>query len=350
MTSLAQTKKTTASTAAPQTTNNLLASLPESDGVLSIDAQRLLNELLPRILADDQAKLKEINAKIDQIKTRTGIDLRAFDNVAVGMRFINTAPTSLKAESVALARGRFNAPAMIAAGLLATKDRYKYQEQKHGGKTIYVFNADELFAKEQLPQAKIDEELKKESKAAKVADDLLQKIMNFKGGEVAFVALDEKTLAIGQPANVRAAIDASGKGARVSPALIQLATRNQSAVAGFGVSVPANISKYLGLDNDDITVKLDSIKQFYGSVGATGGGYEMQSFARTQTAAQAQEVHNMLVGFRDLGGYFASNLSGDKGKLAQTALDNLKLTKEGNEVQIKLGLAQADIAMLMKVF
>ncbi|HEY0547622.1 MAG TPA: hypothetical protein VGC91_19735 [Pyrinomonadaceae bacterium] len=352
--SFAQAKKTTTAAAASKTTkatNDPLAVLPESDGVVTIDAQRLLNDMLPQVLADNPTKLAEINARIDQAKTRTGIDVRAFERVAVGMRFVNTTPDKLAVESVALARGSFNSQAMINAGLLATKDKYKYTEQKYGGKTLYVFNADELFGKAQLPQATIDAETRKAGgKAAQVADDLLQKIMNFKG-EVAVAALDANTLAIGQPARVRAAIDAGAGRGRVAAALTQLATRTPDAVIGFGANAPSNVSKYFGLDpTDDISKTIDTIRQVYGSVTSTGGGFEMQAFARTDTQAQAQEVYNTLAGFKDLGGFFVSNLSGDKGKLAKSALENLKITKAANEVQLSLALAQADVAMLVRVF
>lgn len=347
-----QTKKAVTAQASQNSANDPLTSLPKSDGVVSIDMQRLLNEFLPGVLAGDQARLADINTKIDRIKTRTGLDVRAFERVAVGLRFVNTSPNSLKVESVTLARGRFDAPAMLAAGLAATKDKYKHTEQKYGGKTIYVFNGDELFAKDDVPQVAVSEEDKKAGgKPAQVADDLLQKLLNFRAGEVGIVALDANTLAIGQPAHVRAAIDASAKrGERVQPALTQLATRNPDAVLGFGANMPANLSRYLELDNDDITKNLDSIRQLYGSIGATAGGYGMQAYARTDTTAQAQGVYNTLVGFKELGGFFASNLTGDKGKLAQTALENLKITKEANEVQIRLELAQADVAMLVRVF
>jgi hypothetical protein len=355
VTSFAQAKKETkaadAKAAPAVAATDPLSSLPEVDGVVSIDMQRLLNEFLPRVLASDQAKLAQVNARLDQIKTRTGLDVRSFERVAIGMHFINPTPETIQVESVALARGRFNAPVMLAAGLVTTKGKYKYREEKHGGKTIYIFNGDELYGKDDLPQAKIDEEAKKSSKAAKVADDVLQKALNFKAGEVGIVALDANTLAIGQPTMVRATIDAGAKkNAAVNAALIQLATRNPNAVLGFGVNVPANVAKYVELDMDEIAKNLNAVRQLYGSIGETAGLFGLQTIARTETAAQAQNVHDMLVGVKDLGGFFVSSLSGEKGKLAQTALDNLKITKEANEVQIKLELAQSDVAMLVRIF
>lgn len=350
-TGFAQKRKTATTAKTAVASNDPLTSLPASDGVVTVDVQRLLNEMLPRVLANEPARLAEVNNRIDQVKTRTGIDVRAFDRVAVGMKFVNTAPDKLSVESVALARGRANAQAMLNAALLATKDKYQHTEQKYGGKTIYVFKAEELFGKAQLPQPTIDEETRKAGgKAAQVADDLLQKIMNLKG-EVGIVALDANTLAFGQLSRVHESIDATGGRGRVSSALTQLATRNPNAVLGFGANAPANVSKYFGLDaTDDISKTIDTIRQVYGSVSPSTDGFELQTYARTDTAAQAQEVYTTLAGFKDLGGFFVNSLSGDKGKLARAALEGLKITKEANEVQLSLALAQADVAMLVRVF
>jgi hypothetical protein len=148
---------------------------------------------------------------------------------------------------------------------------------------------------------------------------------------------------------VRAAIDAGAGRGKVDSALLSLATRSANAVVGYGVNAPQNASRFFGFDNDQIAKNIDAVRQVYGFVGPTSAGFEMQNFMRTSTGAQAQDVYNMLEGFKDLGGFFASNLSGDKGKLAQNALENLKITKEGQEVMISLELAQADVAMLARV-
>lgn len=350
ITGFTQTKSEPASKTT-QTSSDPLLSLPPSDGVVTVDVQRLLNEMLPRVLADDPSKLAQVNENIDKIKTRTGIDVRMFERIAVGMRFVNGAKAdNLKVETVALARGGFNAQAMLTAGLLAKGSKYKYTQQKYGGKTIYIFSSEDLFGKGEVPQVTVGEEAKKAGgKAAEIADSLLQRILNFKG-EVALVAIDTNTLAIGQPARVRAAIDAGAGRGRIDAAFAGLATRSPNAVMGFGLNVPSNSSRYFGFDNDQIATNIDAIRQVYGFVGSTSTGFEMQNFARTSTAAQALQVYNMLEGFKDLGGFFAASLSGDKAKLAQNALENLKITKEGQEVMIKLELAQSDVAMLVRVF
>jgi hypothetical protein len=307
--------------------------------------------MLPKVLADDPTRLAQVNARIDRIKARTGIDVRSFDRIAVGMRFVDDSqPNSIKVETVALARGEADAQAMLASGLLAQGSKYKYKEQKYGGKTIYVFKSDELFGQDERPQVTISDDTKKAGgKAAEVAGSLLQRALNFKG-DVAVVAIDTTTLAFGQLERVRAAIDAKTKRDRVDVALTELATRSPEAVIGYGVNLPPNASRYFGVDNDQISKNIDSIRQAYGFVGSTNVGFEMQNFLRTTTAAQAQAVYNQLVGLKELGGFVTASMSGEKGKLAQNAIENLTITKNGEEVMLKLELAQADVAMLVRVF
>src|SRR5258708_32915946 len=90
--------------------------LPASDGVALIDVRRLMNETMPRILAGDPAKLAQANADIDKFKTRTRIAPHAFDRVVLGMRYTYPSPKVTKLETVAIARGPFDAKALPEAG------------------------------------------------------------------------------------------------------------------------------------------------------------------------------------------------------------------------------------------
>ncbi|MDQ3820262.1 MAG: hypothetical protein M3362_21630, partial [Acidobacteriota bacterium] len=76
----------TPTTATPASTS-ALSLLPTSDVVVSINLRRLLNEALPRFFADNPAKLADFNAQIDNLKKQTGIDVRSFEDVAVGLRY-----------------------------------------------------------------------------------------------------------------------------------------------------------------------------------------------------------------------------------------------------------------------
>src|SRR6185295_5118897 len=88
--------------------NDLLAALPDSDALALVRVRQLLVDGLPKILAENPAKLAEANAEIEKLKTRTGIDARAFDELALSMRYSYPRPGITKVDTVGLARGTFN--------------------------------------------------------------------------------------------------------------------------------------------------------------------------------------------------------------------------------------------------
>ncbi|HEV7857051.1 MAG TPA: hypothetical protein VGO91_00230 [Pyrinomonadaceae bacterium] len=296
---------------------SILSALPASDAVMLIDLQRLLRDAMPRVL--DQAKLAQANAEIEKFKTRTGIDPRSFDHLAVGMRF-NSLPSGMtKVNSVALAHGSFNAGAMVAAGRLATNG--KYTEEKYNGATIYVFD--------------LNEQVK------------MFGLLNMKVNRLGVSALDDHTLAIGDPAIVRAAIDAHRGGGRVGSELVQLATRNPNALVGFGANLPQYLTQGLSVPNDEIARNLASVRQVYGSVGETDGGFDSLLIARTENADQAKGLSDTIYALKQFAPLISGRLSGAKAKLAENALESLKVTAQGNELQIRLALAQTDLNTLM---
>ena len=127
-------------TAAPAP-SGLLTRLPESDAVAQVKLRQLLNESLPRIFANNSAKLAEINTSIESFKTRTGLDPRMFETIALGARFSYPGEGVTKVQTVALANGSFSPAAMVAAGRIATSGNYR--EEKYQGKTIYIFKLDQ---------------------------------------------------------------------------------------------------------------------------------------------------------------------------------------------------------------
>src|SRR5687767_6547480 len=122
--------------------SRLIALLPASDAVALIDSKRFFNEALPRVLAANQPMLGEITAKLNEMETRTGIDLRKFDQVAVGAAIKQIGPKNFDTEPVAIASGDINAGALIAVARLASNGTYR--EEKIAGKTVYVFSAKDV--------------------------------------------------------------------------------------------------------------------------------------------------------------------------------------------------------------
>jgi len=297
----------------------LLASLPESDAVVQVKVRQLLSDALPRIFANNSAKLAEVNASIENFKTKTGLDPRMFEQLALGFRFDYPAEGVTKAQTIALVNGSFSPAAMVAAGRVASNGNYR--EDKYQGKTIYIFRLDENIR--------------------------LLGMFDVRISELAAAPLDANVLAIGDPTGVRAAIDASRLRKRANAELIALASRDPNAIIGFGGNVTEQLIRNLDIGNAPIAADLSKLRQFYGSVGTTETDLELFLAARAVDADAARNLGDTLEGLKQFGALFVGRLSGARGVLAKSALANLKIVTTANELQIRTAVAQADVGPLV---
>jgi len=305
-------------TAAPPPVPTLLSSLPESDAVAQVKVKQLLNEAMPRILANNPSRLSEVNASISRFQERTGIDPRMFQQVAIGVRYTYPSEGVTKLQTVALANGSFSANAMVAAGRVASNG--KYREEKYQDKTLYIFT--------------LAENIK------------LLGLFDFRIGELAASPLDANVLALGDPVAVRGAIDANRRRKRVNAELIALASRDPNAVIGFGSNMSEQLIGNLDIGNAPIAADLKNLRQVYGSVGTTESDLQLFLAARAVNAEAAQNLGDTLEGLKQFGALFVGRLSGARGVLAKTALSNLKIVSAANELQIRTTVAQAEVGPL----
>jgi hypothetical protein len=294
--------------------------LPASDAVLAIDLRRLLTEAVPRALSGDAARLAAVNADIEQFKARTGIDARAFDTLTAGVRFTNPSPGVTKVDHmVAIAQGTFRPDILVAAGRLAAKD--KFAEQKHAGKSVYIFS--------------LNDQVK------------LFGLLKLRVSDLALTVLDANTLAVGEPEAVRATIDAQAGRGRVDADLLNFA-RSPSDLILFAGSVPPALLADLDLGSAEINRAIASVRRFSGSIGTTEAGYQMQAALRTQNATDAGELGQTLEALKQVAPMLIS-MSGERGRFAKNAVESLKITTQGSEVRLRLELAQGDLAALLRV-
>lgn len=320
-------RRTASGTVAATAAQDPLTLLPASDAVVTADVKRVINDALPRAFSSDPAKLAQVNADIDRFRTRTGVDLRSIDKMALGARFhevTTEASRPTRIEMVAIARGTFNADVIVAAGRLAAKD--KYRTEKYAGKNIHIFTLNEQIR--------------------------LFGLFNLRLSDVAVAVLDTNTLAMGQLSRVREAIDASAGRGRVSSELVQLATRNPSAMIGFGSNVPPSAMReigVLGVDSDEISKNIASIRQVYGSIGMTTNGFDMQAVARTDNEQAAKSLYGTINAAKEFAAPLVSQFLRNeaKAKLVRNTLDSLKVATAGNELQIRLEVAQSDLSTLV---
>ena len=297
----------------------LMSSLPESDAVAHIKVKQLLNEAMPRILAGSPAKLDEANAQLDRFKERTGLDPRMFQQIALGVRFTHPAEGVTRAQTVALANGSFSSAAMVAAGRVAANG--KYREEKYKDKTIHIFTLNEHIR--------------------------LLGMVNFRISELAAAPLDTNTLALGDLEGVRAAIEGNRAKANANHELIALASRDPNAIIGFGGNMTEQLVDNLDIGNAPITAELKALRQFYGSVGTTDRDLQLFLAARAVNANAAKSLGDTLEGLKQFGGLLVGRLSGAKGVLAKSALANMTIVADANELQIRTSVAQAEVGPLI---
>lgn len=300
--------------------NSLLASLPPSDAVALIKVQRVIDEALPKLLAENPSRVAEVNEEMAKFKTQTGIDPRSFDQIALGLSFTYPSERITKVNTVVIASGTFNAGALVAAGRLAASGKYK--EEKFQGKTIYVYS--------------LDREVK------------LLGLLNVKINDLAVTAINGNILAMGNLESVKGAIEANRTRKYANPQLIELASRDPNAIMGFGGNISEALMESLRNSNGSWARELTAVRQVYGSLAMTSADLELMLAARTVDAASAKNLSDTVDGLVQLGTLFLGRLSPVRETLARSAMKNLKVTTAGNELQIRTAVAQTQVAPLIR--
>ncbi|MDQ3132957.1 MAG: hypothetical protein M3Q99_19680 [Acidobacteriota bacterium] len=308
----------------------LVALLPASDAVMTFDAKRFMNDALPQILSGNQPMLSKILAHVDEVKAKTGIDLRQFEQVAVGVTAKQITAKEYDFEPVIVARGQINSGALLAAAKLAANG--KYREEKVGGKSVFVFAAKEIAAanKPQNPTAKNGQ--------------MIDKIIGKLSQEIAVSAFDQNTLAFGTAARVRQTIESK---TRVGTDIANLLNKKQSPVMNFAAKLPGGLKQFIPLDNDELGKNIDAIQYLYGSMNVVGDNTALELTAKTLTAAQAQELYETLEGLQMIGKVFLGSAKGADKQVYARMIENAKFTHAANEVKLDLQVQQSDINVLI---
>ena len=129
--------------------------------------------------------------------------------------------------------------------------------------------------------------------------------------------------------------------------LIALASRDPNSFVGFGGNIPPALIKNLSVTNNTIARDLTAVRQVYGSVGLSARNFDLMIAARTVDEYAARNLGNTVEALKQFGAIFINRLPAAKGALAKSALGNLKVTNQGNELQIRTVVDQADIAPLV---
>ena len=315
-------------------TNSLVAKLPVSDMVARVDLQRLMSVALPQVLNANPQMLADVNAKIEQIKSATGIDLRRFEQLAVGFKYQQIAPKNVDLQPVALASGKDDSAGLLTAIKAVAKD--KIREEKSGTKTIYIFTPQEV-----VPNTNPSGGNKN---IVIPGIGLLMSLDKLFSGEIAVAEFDKNILAIGKPSRVREILESK---ARVAPDVLALANRNAASVITFGGNAPADMAQFFGLEDDEMGRNLNSIKQMSGGMDFAGENATVTVMAKTATPKQAEELETTVAGLQMFGKSILGGLKGNDKAVYARIVDGAKISRTTDEVNLNLQIPQSDIDILV---
>ncbi len=321
---------TRAKTVKKSQTNQLASLLPASDGIATINIKRFFSDALPVILSGNQPMLAQIIAKIDEIKAKTGIDIRQFEYLAAGVTAKKVKLKEYDLQPIILSRGQISSASLIGAAKLASNG--KYREERIGDRTVYIFSAKE-----------IDKQKKPQPPAGKDSDPF-DKAIDKLSEEIAVTAYDANTLAAGSLALVRQTLEAKTK---PSSELMALLGRKEMAVVNFAANVPAGMSSLVPLDNDELGKNIDSIRYLYGNMDVIGDEVAVNLTAKTLQNSQAQGLLETLEGLQLVGKAFLGSSKNVNNQVYARMIDNVKFSAKGNEVMFDLRIPQSDLSLLV---
>lgn len=330
-----------------------VAALPDSQAVLYLNARRVTNDALPRVMPPGQ--LDKFFAEVQQ---KVRVDLRSVEYVVLAARYdVNSFNTATVPDFGVAVRGGFNADALLSFLRLAQPAQYR--AETHGDKRIDVYTV--VF------------DTPKEDAAGDAAPppDAAQPPPMKLPTEFAIVSLGPDELLAGTTAYVRSAIDArGGTGSRIRADLVDLALQNPDALVSLTGDLPPNLSKLFdtaagmagqqsataGLMNDEIRRLADSLRQLQLSLTMTPAEFGAQATVRTERPEDARSLSGLVdLGVAALEGEIKKDLA--KAKTAKARGDAQKLlalikslgnTARDRDLTLSLGVAQTTVADFVK--
>jgi hypothetical protein len=319
-----------------QDARTALANFPESQAVLYLNARRLINEVAPTIIPPEQ-----LNKALAQAKPF--IDLNGLEYVITGVRLKGDLSAKQMPEFLLILRGNFSADALLSGARMMGQD--SYTQETVGTKTISIFTLN--------PPAPADAD------AATAAGGGEQK-KKFPIDQIAAVALDANTLAVGIPAYLRDAVDTSGGRPRLKPELVDLAMRDANTLVSLAADIPPGMSQHLSAMGAPVNAEtqrmIDAVRQVQVAVNMPPSAFGVQSIVRMEDAEKASALSgliNMTVGV------LKDKLQKDLAKLTDGSskegtastlkvLETLTNAARGNEVELNVAFQRAELAEMVK--
>ncbi|HEX8633595.1 MAG TPA: hypothetical protein VF703_05525 [Pyrinomonadaceae bacterium] len=316
-----------------QDARSALTNFPESQAVLYINAHRLINEAAPSVVPPEVLNKSLADAK-------QFIDLNGLEYLIAGARLKGDISAKQMPEFLLILRGNFSADALLSGARMMGQDMYT--QETFGTKTLSVFTFNK-------------------PASADGSGGGAQNSKKFPIDQIAVTALDANTIAVGIPAYLRDALDASTGGGRprLKPELVDLALRDTNTLVSLVGDIPAGMSQHIRAlgapPNAEMERMVDAVRQVQVAVNMQPSTFGVQSIIRMDDAEKASTLSGLVnVGL----GFVKAGLQKDLQKASESSkadiaallqvVETLTNVSRGNEVELNVTFQQAGLAEVIK--
>lgn len=316
-----------------------LTPFPDSQAVLFINARRIVNEMLPRVMPP--AEYRKMLAEAQ----KGGFDARDLDYAAIGVRFAEPAPANGLPEFVVIVRGDFNADTLLALARIGLEaEKMTRRQESYGSRTLEIVDTSNLNKPAEGDAAAKPGEQPKPSPYP----------------EVAFTTLDSNTLVVGVPSYVKAAIDsADGGQGRLKASTLELAANDPQALWSLTAELPPTLADYLhkygAPANQELDEMLGWMKQISLSQGMNALDFTMRAALLTDQPEHASAFSGLVrMGLLAAQTGLTSEAAKKRGKDAVQARQALAALKtavnrtEGSTLVLGVSVPQKAVADLVR--
>ena len=311
---------TTATAPAPQNVIASLSNLPEADVLIFINPQRILNEVVPKVMPAKD--VEEMRKGFEMAKQMAGVDPTKVDYIVLAVRVkkptgdLNFQPP----EIMAVASGDFSSEALMTLARMASQG--KLRDQKYGNKTLGLMTIDPLV---------------KEAEKNPILKSFT---------EVGVVTLTPNSIAVGSPSYLRAAVDAGEGKDRITAETLNSLVRDSNALISIAGRPFYAFGKAFGMHGTEVTArapKCDTrLGDFYAAVTMDATNFMLRGAINEDNPDTAKIFSNLFSGM------FRFALSNIKDPAMQSLANNIAIAAEGDEVTVRADFPQQMVIEMVK--
>jgi hypothetical protein len=310
----------TSAAPAPQGVLASLANLPEADLLFFINPQRIINDVVPKVMPPKE--VEGMRQGFEMLKNMAGVDPTKVDYIVLAVRVrkptgdLNFQPP----EIMAVASGDFSSEGLITLARMASQG--KLRDEKYGNKTLGLMTIDPIV---------------KEAEK----NPLLKSFT-----EVGVIALSPNSIAVGSPSYLRAAVDAGDGKERISVETLNSLVRDPNVLISIAGRPWHSFAKTFGMQGTETTPRdprcASKIGDFYAALNMDATNFMLRGAVNEDNPDTAKIFSNLFSGMLR----YAS--SATKDPAAQGLVKSIVIAPEGDEVTVRADFPQQMVIEMVR--